>query len=59
MKRIFKQKISPVLAFLFVLVFGYFSIFFMNEVFKKYAQDELLTKVNQLEKELAQVKIQK
>jgi len=39
--KFLKQKISPVLAFAFVLVFGYFSIFLMNRVFDRYAQEDL------------------
>lgn len=35
--KFFKQKISPIIAFLFVLVFGYFSIFLMDSVFSAYA----------------------
>jgi len=38
--KFLKQKISPILAFTFVLVFGYFSIFLMNRVFNDYAQEE-------------------
>lgn len=49
MINILKQKISPVLAFVFVIVFGLFSIFLMDRVFQAYADDELLTRVNRLE----------
>ncbi len=46
-----KQKISPMLAFLFVLAFGYFSIYFMNSTFDKYATEELLAQLSQLQAE--------
>ena len=54
--RFFKQKISPVLAFLLVLVFGYASIFFMNEVFNRYAQEELLVRLEEQSAQLAEIK---
>ncbi|MBU1131568.1 hypothetical protein KJ840_05560 [Patescibacteria group bacterium] len=47
MKKVFKQRISPVLAFLLVLIFGYFSIYFMDRVFQKYASDEFLSETEQ------------
>ena len=56
MRKVFKQKISPILAFIFVLIFGYFSIYFMNKVFNKYAQDELMTEVGKQKAELVQYK---
>ncbi|MDP2586716.1 MAG: hypothetical protein Q8P32_03010 [Candidatus Komeilibacteria bacterium] len=46
--KVFKQKISPMLAFAFVLVFGYFSIFLMNQVFTGFASDEVLAQVAQI-----------
>jgi len=58
MVKIFKQKISPIIAFLFVLVFGYYVIFLMDRIFTQYAQDELLVRVNHLEEELTQMKSQ-
>jgi len=54
--NIFKQKISPLIAFLFVLVFGYFSISLMNQVFDQYANDELLVRLSQLQSQLSQQK---
>ncbi len=42
----FKQKISPIIAFMFVLVFGYFSIYLMDHVFNRYAQEEISFKHN-------------
>lgn len=54
----FKQKISLILAFIVVLVFGYFSIYLMNSVFEGYAQDELQAKISQLESELAQAQLE-
>ena len=51
-----KQKISPILAFLFILVFGYFCLYVMNEVFERYAQDELMNQVAELRLELVQVR---
>jgi len=45
--NIFKQKISPIIAFLFVLAFGYFSISLMNSVFERLATDEVLAKISE------------
>lgn len=56
MIKIFKQKISPIIAFLFVLVFGYFSIYLMNEVFSKYAEEELLAQIAELKAGMVQAK---
>lgn len=47
--KVFKQKISPLLAFAFVLVFGYFSIYLMGQVFSSYAREELLAQIAQLQ----------
>jgi hypothetical protein len=55
MIKIFKQKISPIIAFLFVLIFGYYAIFLMDRIFKQYAQDELLTERSQAKSGLVQV----
>lgn len=53
--QFFKQKISSVIALIFVFVFGYFSIYLMNEVFSKYAQDEVSSQVAELKAERAQM----
>ncbi|MCX6786071.1 MAG: hypothetical protein NTZ18_04475 [Candidatus Komeilibacteria bacterium] len=52
-----KQKISPVLAIVFVAVFGYFSLSFMNRVFEKYAVDEMQSQISQLKAELAKTQV--
>lgn len=49
-----KQKISPILAIIFVIVFGYFSLSLMNQVFERYAVDEMQAQINQLKAELAE-----
>jgi len=46
MKNFLTNKISPILAFLLVLIFGYFSIYLMSSVFENYAKDELITQNN-------------
>lgn len=43
---ILKQKISPALAFILILLVGYLSIFLMIKVFEQYASDELVAKNN-------------
>ena len=47
MKKFFNQKISPVIAFVVVIVFGYFAISLMDQVFEEYASNELLAKNTQ------------
>ncbi|MBT4121652.1 hypothetical protein HOE31_01740 [bacterium] len=42
MKNFFKQKVSPVLALLLIVVFGYSVIYFMNDVFSDYAHEEVI-----------------
>lgn len=54
--KFFNQKVSPVIAFLLVLAFGYFSIYFMNEVFERYAQEELLAELEAQSAQLAEIK---
>lgn len=46
MVNFFKYKVPTIIAFLLVILFGYFSIFLMNSVFEGYAYDEMLVKVN-------------
>lgn len=38
--KVLKQKISPFLAFAFVLIFGYLSIYLMNHIFNQYVQEQ-------------------
>jgi len=47
--NILKQKISPALAFILILLVGYLSTFLMIKVFEQYASDELAIKNNQAE----------
>ena len=47
--NILKQKISPALAFILILLVGYLSIFLMIKVFEQYANDELVAKNNKAE----------
>ena len=42
MKEFFQSKISPVFAFVIVIVFGYVAITIMSQVYDQYANDELL-----------------
>jgi len=53
--KVLKQKISSIIALIFVFVFGYFSIYLMDQVFTEYAQDEVLAQVAQLKAEIAQM----
>ncbi|MBU1036669.1 hypothetical protein KKF32_01360 [Patescibacteria group bacterium] len=44
MLKVLKGKISPILAFLLILIFGYFSITLMQTVFEEFAHNEMLIK---------------
>ena len=55
MKKFFNQKISPVIAFVVVIVFGYFAISLMDQVFEEYASNELLAKNTQPTANLDQI----
>lgn len=39
--KVLKQKISSVIALIFVFVFGYFAIYLMDQVFTEYAVEEV------------------
>ena len=53
--KVLKQKISSIIALIFVFVFGYFSIYLMDQVFTEYAQDEVLAQVAELKAGIAQM----
>jgi len=40
MAKFLKQKVSPLLAFILIFVFGYFCIFWMQQTFYRYAMDQ-------------------
>ena len=42
MKNFFKSNISPILAFIIVIAFGYVAITIMSQVYDQYANDELM-----------------
>ncbi len=47
MSKFLETKISPIIAFIVVIAFGYLAIYLMNQVFNQYASNELLVKNNQ------------
>ena len=49
MIQFLKTKISPVFAFIVVIVFGYVAITLMSQVYGQYANDQLLVKDKQAE----------
>ena len=44
MGKFLKTKISPIFAFIVVIVFGYLAVYLMNQVFDQYAANELIVK---------------